>query len=510
MNNNQEAPPAILTIAGSDSGGGAGIQADLKTFMAHGTYGLSVITAITAQNTQTVLSASRVEPKMVAQQIHAVMDDIDVKAAKTGMLADAQIINAVCDAWQQTIQSKGPIPLVVDPVMVATSGTRLLDEQALDTLRKRLLPLALVVTPNLREAEAILDMAPNSIDSVEAMSRAAREISVRFNTAFTVVKGGHLESEMVIDVVYERAADHVELVTNRRVNTSNTHGTGCTLSAAIAANLGMRQGVADAVRRGISYVNEAMQTGYQVGSGQGPVNHAYALRTMEIAPPTLHTPHPFTQYLKAQTGGLWEQYVQHSFVRQAAAGTLSRQAFIHYLKQDYAFLKHYARATALAAFKSDTLAQVAELVDAMQTCVQESELHVQMCTQWGVSKQEMEDEQESWNNVAYTRYIVDRGMSGDVLELLVAMYPCLLGYGEAALAASADPRSQQADNPFGPWIAAYAGAEFQDAVARGRRVIEDLVRQDMVGGQRLRRLAKTFRDTVDLEVRFWDNALKHN
>ncbi|KAJ1869375.1 trifunctional hydroxymethylpyrimidine kinase/phosphomethylpyrimidine kinase/thiaminase [Coemansia sp. RSA 990] len=500
-----KAPPAVLTIAGSDSGGGAGIQADLKTFMAHGTYGLSAITAITAQNTQAVQSFCRVEPKMVAQQIHAVMEDIDVKAAKTGMLADAQVIDAVCDAWQ----AHGNVPLVVDPVMVATSGKRLLDKEALDTLRTRLLPLALVVTPNLREAETILDLAPNSIDSVEAMVRAAQEISTRFGAAYTVVKGGHLPGESVIDVVYERCTGHVDEIENKRVQTSNTHGTGCTLSAAIAANLGQKLQVVDAVRRGVRYVNECMQTGYKVGKGQGPVNHSYAMRTMEIVP-TLHNPHPFTEYLKAQTNGLWEQYTGHSFVRQAAAGTLSKQAFIHYLKQDYAYLKHYARATALAAFKSDSLGRVAELVDAMQACVRESELHVKMCNHWGVSQREMEDEQESWNNVAYTRYIVDRGMSGDVLELLVAMYPCLLGYGEAALAASADSRSQQADNPFGPWIAAYAGDEFQAAVARGRRVIEDLIREDVLGGQRLRRLAKTFRDTVDLEIRFWDNALEHN
>ncbi|KAJ2535847.1 hypothetical protein IWW43_001322, partial [Coemansia sp. RSA 1935] len=265
----QQAPPAVLTIAGSDSSGGAGIQADLKTFMAHGTYGLSVITAITAQNTQTVHSASRVSPNMVAQQMSAVMSDIDVRAAKTGMLADAEVIEAVATSWQSALEIRGmAIPLVVDPVMVSTSGTQLLDADALTTLREKLLPLATIVTPNLREAEALLNMAPYAIDSVNAMRQAALQISTQFNVEVTIVKGGHLQLAdpgTVVDVVYERALDNFTQVSSARIDSVNTHGTGCTLSAAIAANLAKGLVIADAVRNGIRYVNEAIQTSYKVG-----------------------------------------------------------------------------------------------------------------------------------------------------------------------------------------------------------------------------------------------------
>ncbi|KAJ1775504.1 trifunctional hydroxymethylpyrimidine kinase/phosphomethylpyrimidine kinase/thiaminase [Coemansia sp. RSA 2523] len=510
----QQAPPAVLTIAGSDSSGGAGIQADLKTFMAHGTYGLSVITAITAQNTQAVHSASRVSPNMVAQQMSAVMSDIDVRAAKTGMLADAEVIEAVATSWQSALEIRGTaIPLVVDPVMVSTSGTQLLDADALTTLREKLLPLATIVTPNLREAEALLNMAPYAIDSVNAMRQAALQISTQFNVEVTIVKGGHLQLAdpgTVVDVVYERALDNFTQVSSARIDSVNTHGTGCTLSAAIAANLAKGLVIADAVRNGIRYVNEAIQTSYKVGCGAGPVNHAYALCTMPIVRPTLYNPHPFTQYLKDNSKGLWQQYTQHSFVGQAAAGTLSTSVFVHYLKQDYAYLKHYARATALAAFKSDSLGEVSVLVDAMQACVRESKLHVEMCAKWGVSRAEMEQEQESWSSVAYTRYIIDRGMAGDVLELLVAMYPCLLGYGEAARIAADDSKTLRQGNPFWPWISAYAGDDFQAAVAQGRQVIEDLVSRDILGPQRLKRLVTTFCETTTLEIKFWDSALEIN
>ncbi|PIA14167.1 hypothetical protein COEREDRAFT_82983 [Coemansia reversa NRRL 1564] len=509
----EKSPPAVLTIAGSDSGGGAGIQADLKTFMAHGTYGLSVITAITAQNTQEVRSSTRVSPDMVCQQLDVVMEDIDVRAAKLGMLVDAQIIEAVAESWTRAIKSiSHPPPLVIDPVMVATSGQRLLDENAMDALRDKLLPLAMIVTPNLREAEAILKMTPGAINSIEGMEKAAEQISTRFNIAVTIVKGGHLDKKVtpgnVVDVVYEQATNKVRHIVSPRINCRNTHGTGCTLSAAIAANLAKGADWLEAVESGIRYVNEAIQASYTVGKGAGPVNHAYAVSRIAIVQPTLQKPYPFTEYLKINTRGLWEQYINHPFVERAAMGTMDKNVFVHYLKQDYMYLKHYARANALAAFKSNSLGEVSAMIEAMQTCVRESELHVKMCAQWGVTREEIEHAEESWNSVAYTRYIIDRGMSGDVLELLVAMYPCLLGYGEAALVAAELQTRCEEDNPYWQWVCAYAGAEFQAAVEKGRQIIERLAQREMLGGARLARLVTTFNEAVRLEISFWSTALE--
>ncbi|KAJ2079892.1 trifunctional hydroxymethylpyrimidine kinase/phosphomethylpyrimidine kinase/thiaminase [Coemansia sp. RSA 988] len=509
----QRPPPAVLTIAGSDSGGGAGIQADLKTFMAHETYGLSVITAITAQNTLEVRSSVRVSPEMVTQQLDTVMADIDVRAAKLGMLADAQIIEAVVESWTRAIKGlSSPPPLVIDPVMVATSGERLLDENAMDALRDKLLPLANIVTPNLREAETILELAAGSIDSIVAMEKAAEQISKRFDIAITIVKGGHLDKAVtpdgMVDVMYEQETGKVRHIVSPRIDSRNTHGTGCTLSAAIAANLAKGAECVDAVQRGIRYVNEAIQTSYTVGQGAGPVNHAYALCKIDIVQPTLQNPYPFTEYLKSHTRGMWEQYTNHPFVEKAAMGTMDKNVFVQYLKQDYLYLKHYARANALAAFKSDSLREVSDMIEAMQTCVRESELHVEMCARWGITREEIEKAEESWNSVAYTRYIIDRGMSGDVLELLAAMYPCLLGYGEAALIAAKLKERREEDNPYWQWVSAYAGAEFQSAVAKGRQMIERLVQKEMVGGARLARLVATFNETVRLEISFWSTALE--
>ncbi|KAJ2234642.1 trifunctional hydroxymethylpyrimidine kinase/phosphomethylpyrimidine kinase/thiaminase [Coemansia sp. RSA 1722] len=502
-----EHPAAVLTIAGSDSGGGAGIQADLKTFMASGTYGLSVITAVTAQNTKEVRSFMAVPPEMIEQQMDAVLEDIDVKAAKTGMLADSSVIKAVVRAWNR--HAARAIPLVVDPVMIATTGKALLESDALDTLRNELLPLASVLTPNLREAEAILEMATGSIDDVQKMDDAASLISNRYGVPVVIVKGGHLDSgSVVVDVVYVSASSSTTRVDSRRIDTDSTHGTGCTLSAAIAANLALGMDYLTAAKRGIRYVNEAIQAAYPVGSGNGPVNHGYALRTSPFALPTQHSQHPFTQYLKDSSQGLWQRYIDHPFVQQAADASLSRHSFVHYLKQDYIYLKHYARAWSLAAFKSDSLQEIGVSAQTVLGCVRESSLHVRMCARWGITQADMECERESSTSVAYTRYIIDRGISGDLLELLVAMYPCLLGYGEAAAKYAGDPRTVREGNPYWEWISTYAHADFQSAVEEGRRLIEELSQREMPSGARLARLVKTFNETSALEIEFWDHALQ--
>ncbi|KAJ1666600.1 trifunctional hydroxymethylpyrimidine kinase/phosphomethylpyrimidine kinase/thiaminase [Coemansia sp. RSA 1646] len=506
-------PPAVLTIAGSDSGGGAGIQADLKTFMANGTYGLSVITAITAQNTREVRSAVGVEPELIRQQLEAVLDDIDVKAAKTGMVPDAKSIETLASVWTSKVSS---VPLVIDPVMVATCGHQLLDPGALESLCSTLLPLATVVTPNLREAEAILGLNSGDIGSVSQMEGAAQDIAERYNIPVVVVKGGHLESPVVdtqdnlviVDVVYIQSEAKVSCIKSPRIDTQNSHGTGCTLSSAIAANLAKGMSHLGAVQQGIRYVNEAMQAAYPVGGGHGPVNHAYALQVTPVPRPTMHSPNPFTDYLKARSATAWTKYICHPFVQQAGAGTLDRDVFIYYLKQDYMYLKHYARSYAMAAFKSDTPREISVLSGIAQNCIKESELHVGLCGKWGIGSDEMDHVEESWASVAYTRYILDRGACGDVLELLVAMYPCLLGYGEALVRQAEDPQTVKEGNLYWPWLEFYIGREFQDTVERGRRMIEELAQRENPSAGRLDRLVRTFNDTVSLEIAFWDNALQ--
>jgi hydroxymethylpyrimidine/phosphomethylpyrimidine kinase len=255
--------PSVLTIAGSDSSAGAGIQADLKTFAALGVYGTCAITAITAQNTLGVSAVQEVPLGVVAAQIDAVVTDIRPDAVKTGMLAGAPIIEVVA----VKVREHGLPNLVVDPVMVAKSGDRLLREDAVAALRELLLPLATVVTPNLPEAEALTG---RPVRSDEDVRRAAEEI-VRLGARAVVVKGGHRESAEAVDVLYDGKA--FREYSAPRIETASTHGTGCTFASAIAACLARGMPLADAVGEAKAYLTEALRRAYPIGGGHGPVNH---------------------------------------------------------------------------------------------------------------------------------------------------------------------------------------------------------------------------------------------
>ena len=259
--------PRALTIAGSDSGGGAGIQADLKTFSALGVFGMSALTALTAQNTTGVFAVHEVPPEVVAAQIDAVVEDIGVDAAKTGMLSSAPIIEAVADRVRQHRVGN----LVVDPVMVAKSGDRLLREDAVDALRALLLPLATVVTPNIPEAE-VLTGSP--IAGVEDARRAARVLVEEMGARAAVVKGGHGRGPAV-DVFYD--GRETRLLRAPRIETTNTHGTGCTFASAIAAGLARGLPPLAAVRLAKRYVTAAMRRAFPLGGGHGPLHHFYRL-----------------------------------------------------------------------------------------------------------------------------------------------------------------------------------------------------------------------------------------
>ncbi len=268
--------PAVLSIAGSDSSGGAGIQADIKTITAHRLFAETAITAITAQNTKGVTAVQDISPDIVAAQIDAVFDDIRPAAVKIGMVSSAAIIEAIADrldAWDAR-------NIVVDPVMVATSGARLIAEDAAEALTQRLFPLATVITPNIPEAMALLDY---EVDSERTQQNAAVLLANRFGCA-ALVKGGHFVNE-ANDMLAEPAPanDDGERVgeplttwfRHKRIETSNTHGTGCTLSSAIACALAQGMELADAVNAGKAYLTGALAAGLDLGAGSGPVNHMW-------------------------------------------------------------------------------------------------------------------------------------------------------------------------------------------------------------------------------------------
>ena len=266
-----EATAVALTIAGSDSSGGAGIQADLKTFSAFGVYGASVITALTAQNTRGVSAVEPVAASFVVAQIEAVLGDLAAGAIKTGMLANAGIVEAVAGA----LRSGPACPLVVDPVMVATSGDVLLAPDAVDAVKRALVPLATIITPNLAEAACLLGA---SVAGSEAQAVAQAKALLALGCEAVLVKGGHGSGEAAVDILCDSAG--IERFARPRIDTPHTHGTGCTLSAAIAALMAQGAGLREAVGRAKTFVWEALAHGRAlgIGKGRGPVDHLFAIR----------------------------------------------------------------------------------------------------------------------------------------------------------------------------------------------------------------------------------------
>ncbi|MEJ5358093.1 MAG: bifunctional hydroxymethylpyrimidine kinase/phosphomethylpyrimidine kinase [Desulfobacterales bacterium] len=266
-----ERPPRtyrrVLTIAGSDSGGGAGIQADLKTIAALGCYGASAITALTAQNTTGVRAIHPVPAEFTTAQIDAVLEDIGADAVKIGMLYSSELIRAVA----QALRRWGARNVVLDPVMVAQSGDRLLREEAVAALKDELIPLADVITPNLPEAEVLLG---GPVRDREAMAAAAFALG-RLGSRAVLLKGGHLEGPESADLLYLGAAKRTVVFSSPRIPTANTHGTGCTLSSAIAAGLAKGRDIEQAVREAKGYLDQALRAGagYTLGRGHGPVHH---------------------------------------------------------------------------------------------------------------------------------------------------------------------------------------------------------------------------------------------
>jgi len=256
-----------LTIAGSDSSGGAGIQADLKTFQALGVFGISAITAVTVQNTQKVYDIQEMHPHIVYDQIVCLFDDIDINAVKIGMVASIPLIESIAKALKKV----HPPPVVLDPVMISKSGYRLLDENAQSALIEYLFPLAEVVTPNLHEAEALTD---KKIRSIDEMKTAAKDI-LKLGAKKVVIKGGHLDEGDATDILFD--GHTYEELSGPRIDTKNTHGTGCTFSSAIAANIALGKDFHTAVAEAKTYTTGAIEHSLFIGKGCGPTHHFFDL-----------------------------------------------------------------------------------------------------------------------------------------------------------------------------------------------------------------------------------------
>lgn len=265
--------PRVLTIAGSDSGGGAGIQADIKAISATGSYAMSAITAVTVQNTLGVGDVHPVPVEILSAQIDCVLSDIGTDAIKIGMLHSAEVVRTV----KRSLEPFAPRNIVLDPVMVSTSGHRLIEESAIETLKSELIPIARVITPNIPEAEVLLD---RKISCCEDLPEAARELSLGGRVS-VLMKAGHLSDDTLTDWFYNAETDTLTPLSSPRIDTVNTHGTGCTLSSALASYLAQGQSLDDAVRSAKEYISNAISAGaaYITGHGHGPVDHFWKIHS---------------------------------------------------------------------------------------------------------------------------------------------------------------------------------------------------------------------------------------
>ncbi|KAI8338408.1 Phosphomethylpyrimidine kinase-domain-containing protein [Chlamydoabsidia padenii] len=504
--------PKALTIAGSDSGGGAGIQADIKTMSALQVYSTSVITSVTSQNTMGVDGIHELPAAFVQQQLRSVLSDIGTDAIKTGMLSSANIISAVASTLKEFPQASAN--LVVDPVMVSTSGSRLLPQEAIQAFIQDLLPLTFILTPNVPEAQVLLSsssVVKDGIRSVQDMHAAARELSF-YGPRYVLLKGGHLPqtrngSRCVVDVLYDKDKDVITEYVNHYVDTVNTHGTGCTLSAAIASELAKGAGAYQAIQTATTYIQDAIATSLEsVGKGSGPVNHFHNLRWMP------YTGKSFVQAMRdALPEGLWSNFIDHPFVRGLADGTLPKDSFIYYIKQDYLYLVNYARCAALAAYKAKTIEMCAANAKIVLHIHHEMQLHLKYCEEWGISKEDVLATPESVFNVAYTRFVLDKGASGDLIDLQVAMAPCLLGYGDIGMKLYNDPETKREGNPYWKWISNYAQDDYQTAVKVGEELMENLaIHSISTSPTRFREVCDIFEQGTRLEIQFWEMAINKN
>ncbi|KAK5118046.1 hypothetical protein LTR62_004092 [Meristemomyces frigidus] len=464
----------ILVIAGSDSSGGAGLEADQKVIASYGCYAMTATTALTAQNTQGVYGIHETPSEFVEKQIHACVDDIGVDACKTGMLTSAATISVVA----QTFRKYAFKYTIVDPVMVATSGARLLPEQAVKTLCDSLLPLAFLVTPNIPEANLILKecgQTPIDVKDLGGLKQLARAIH-QLGPKYVLIKGGHLpltaqhavansedEKSIVANVLYGHDVDEViELVYQK---SKNTHGTGCTLASAITCELAKNGSVVSAVRRGCQYVEAAIKNSIDLGRGSGPINHFHSLQVLPFAPGR------FVDYLleRNDVQSAWHQYTHHDFVNRMGDGTLPPETYKYYMIQDYLYLIQFARANALAGYKAKKLDDIAGAAQIVLHIRREIDLHIKECNDLGLAQSDIEQYEESQACTAYTRYVLDIGQSEDWLALQISMLPCLLGYGIIArrLHGMQSTHPPTKPNRYLTWINNYVGEDYSAAVEKG-------------------------------------------
>ncbi|KAJ5724628.1 hypothetical protein N7493_006356 [Penicillium malachiteum] len=502
----------VLVIAGSDSSGGAGLEADQRVLAAHGCYALTATTGLTAQNTLGVQDIFVVPSEFVRKQINAGLEDIGADVVKLGMLSSAETIDIIAE----TLQTHQVPSIVLDPVMVSTSGSQLLPEDAVKELRTKLLPLTTILTPNIPEAQLLLKdsglEAPEPAD-LDGLVQLAKQICAMGPKA-VLLKGGHLpltkdlkttqnpqEATTVIDILHNGTTGETSFFQTEFLVSENTHGTGCSLASAIAANLALGKDMTIAVRNAVRFVEAGIKTSVDIGKGSGPINHFHSIYTMPFAPGR------FIEYLldRPDVQRTWKKFTHHEFVEGLGQGSLPLDRFKEYLVQDYLYLVQFARSNALASYKSKSMDSIAASAQIVLHIQREMALHLDYCASFGLSKEDMEAHPETIACTAYSRYILDVGQSEDWLALQMALAPCLIGYGAIAGRLFSEEKTLREGNRYWKWIENYVADDYAEAVRLGSALLEEHVHK--VSPSRMEDLIKIFVRATELEISFWDMGL---
>ncbi|KAF4591449.1 putative hydroxymethylpyrimidine/phosphomethylpyrimidine kinase 2 [Ophiocordyceps camponoti-floridani] len=452
------APDRVLLVAGSDCSGGAGLEAGQKVLAAHTCYAMTATTALTVQDTTGVDGIHVVPAEFVERQMEACLIDVGADVVVTGMLAAADTVEAVA---RQLVKHAVPL-IVIDPVIVSTSGARLLPDEAVSSLINHLLPLGTIVTPNLPEAQLLVgDSNLDTIRSVADIEALGRRIQ-----------------GLGPDV--------------------STHGTGCSLAAAISSGLAKGSAVPDAVRAACRYVEVAIRKAPGLGRGHGPLGHFHSTYCLPFSPGY------FVEYLLARPDvkPLWHSFIHHPFVLALGDGSLPLESFKGYIVQDYLFLIHFSRAYALAAYKANNMADIESAIQTTTNILHETKLHVQYCASFGISLSEMKATPEHQACTAYTRFVLDLGNAQDRLALNASLAPCIMGYAAAARMLSARKETRREGNPYWEWIRNYDGEDSRRAAGRCAGLLEDEML--LQSPARIEELVGIFLHAIKMEMGFWE------
>ncbi len=480
-----------LTIAGSDSSGGAGIQADIKTMTMNGVFAMSAITALTAQNTTGVSGILESSPEFLEKQLDAIFADIFPDAVKIGMVSSIDLIVTIAASLRKHAAKN----IVVDPVMVSTSGARLIAEDAVDTLCAELLPLASVVTPNIPESEILSGV---KIHNQDDMLKAAAKINSEFACA-VLLKGGHDVND-ANDLLY-CGENNFRWFYGRRIDNPNTHGTGCTLSSAIAANLAKGFSLEDSVLRAKEYISGALSAMLDLGAGRGPMYHAYNLSGKFSENRTLE------DRLADSVADIWQKYYEHEFVKGIETGKLEPKKFRHYMIQDYLYLNEYAKVFSLGITKAkDSESDVVKLCARTIQAISEVELDVHRgyMAKFGVTQEEIDRTPRTLENLSYTSYMIRIAYDEGVAEIMAAILSCALSY--EAIAKNILRNNPDAVNHelYGNWLKCYSGEVYCSTNVTLLNMLEELTRD--YTDEQMQHIFEIYRVCSLYELEFWNMA----